>query len=110
MLWLLVANVILNNYNKNLKNLRAFCDDYNMIVAANIRRELERQYNAMVNLFLENCKNLKLKLSVDITVYIMFGKNILKHRQPAIKLGTTPIKQVESINILRILFGQNLTW
>lgn len=40
----------------------------------------------------------------------MFGNNILKDKKTTIKLSTTTIKQVETINIWDIFSGQNLTW
>lgn len=109
LLWLLVANMILVLFYEKYTNLYAFCDDFNMVIKANSRRELEQIANDKINLFLQICQNLSLTISKEKTKFILLGKNKLQ-RSPIFKLDNYNIEKVSQIKILGIIFQENLKW
>lgn len=110
LLWLLVANLILRQFYQHYTSLYAFCDDFNMIVKANSRRELEEEANKRIKLFSRICNNLRLTISTEKTTFMMMGMNTLENRLPSFKLGDYKIKHVKHLKILGVIFESTLTW
>lgn len=108
LLWLLVANKILTQFYQHFTNLYAFCDDFNLIIKANSRQNLECQANRRIALFLSICQSLDLQLSYSKTKFMLLGKHL--ERPPIFKLAQNNIEKVDNIKILGITFNDKLNW
>lgn len=110
LLWLVIANVILSRFQSKYNDIWAFADDFTIISSAKNRRLLEEDANSKIQLFSEIVSSLKLKLSEEKTVALLFGRKTLHKRLPLIKLNGKTIKYVNEIKILGVTFNKALTW
>lgn len=79
LLWLLVANYIINLYNIHDDEIIVYADDFMIIFEANTRKELELQANPKITIFELICNELGLRISK--TKAMLFGRNTLNKKR-----------------------------
>lgn len=110
-LWNILINPIFSEFNKSFpsSSLLAFADDFAMISSVNTRRDLEVLTNNSINFFVNYCNTLKLKVSIQKTVAMTFGKD-LKRRWPCFKIQSQSVKVVTEHKYLGVVLDNKLTF
>lgn len=110
LLWTIIADIILKHYYAHFGNCLSYADDFVILGGADSRNQLENVMNERIDLFRNICLDLRLTLSINKTLAMMFGKNLLEKRHPIFKLGQSSIPVQNNITYLGFVLDPNFRW
>lgn len=110
LLWLIVADVVLSDFQSGGTTLWAYADDYTMLITGNSRRDLERNAKDAITTFLSLCQRAKIRISPNKTQALLIGPPRQLLRPPILKLGSDSIKFTPVIKILGLFFDMQQNW
>lgn len=109
LLWNIIANKILSDFDSNEEKLIAYADDFILIASEDSRIKLETQANKSIDKFYQLCFQQQLKISPNKTEALIIGKD-LSRRNPVIKLNNESIAIKNKIKYLGVIIDNKMNF
>ncbi|GBM05438.1 Putative protein in type-1 retrotransposable element R1DM [Araneus ventricosus] len=106
-LWNLVANEILNEVWPDSVHIRAFADDFVLVIETDTNKSLVADTQSAITQFNSWCSENELAIPTEKTNYILFSKMV---RSPKITWNGYKINRVKSFKYLGIHVDDRLNW
>lgn len=110
LLWLLVADELLKRMSSAGIDGQAYADDYVLYYGSDTRRSLELAVNDNLEFFSSAFISLKLKVSPEKSLAILFGSNLMESRRPIFKMNNVTIPVVNDIKYLGCIIDSKFSW
>ena len=109
-LWLLIANKILNDLTDDGHSVFAFADDFTVILSGRRRLDVEEEAQLVLPRFCQLLDKFNLHLSTSKTKALTFGKPHNLKRPPVIRINNISVNHVKHLRLLGVTLDKNLTF
>lgn len=110
LLWLIVADYLLKKYKIKFEEILSYADDFVIFAGADTRAELERNMNDRIKWFAEISNELKLTISREKCMGMLFGRYLLENRHPIFKIDNISIPIKDTITYLGLTLDAKFNW